>query len=284
MGKYASKVVGQAKAWLGKNEKDGSHKEIIDVYNSHKPLARGYKVKYTDAWCATFVSAVAIQLGYTDIMPTECSCNKMIELYKKLGAWVENENRVPNPGDILFYDWEDDGKGDNTGRSDHVGIVERVVGDTITVIEGNYKNSVKRRNIRVNGKNIRGYGVPKYDEENVTDKLTVDGKWGKSTTTRLQQIFGTTVDGEISNQWAKYKDDNPGLTTGWEWKQKPNGKGSSLIKAMQKWAGMPTEEQDGEIGPKTFKAFQKKLGTTQDGYVSNPSQMVKALQRWANEQ
>lgn len=165
MSKYASKVVEQAKAWLGKNEKDGSHKEIIDVYNSHKPLARGYKVKYTDAWCATFVSAVAIQLGYTDIMPTECSCNKMIELYKKLGAWVENENRVPNPGDILFYDWEDDGKGDNIGRSDHVGIVEKVVGDTITVIEGNYKNAVTRRNIRVNGKNIRGYGVPKYDAE-----------------------------------------------------------------------------------------------------------------------
>ena len=165
MAKYASKVVEQAKAWLGYNEKDGSHKKIIDVYNGHKPLARGYKVKYTDAWCATFVSAVSIQLGYTDIMPTECSCNKMIELHKKLGIWIENEDRVPNPGDILFYDWEDDGKGDNTGRSDHVGIVERVVGDTITVIEGNYKNAVTRRNIRVNGKTIRGYGVPKYDKE-----------------------------------------------------------------------------------------------------------------------
>ena len=165
MGKYASKVVEQAKKWLGYNEADGSHKKIIDVYNSHKPLARGYKVKYTDAWCATFVSAVAVQLGYTDIMPTECSCNKMIELYKKLGVWIENENRTPNPGDILFYDWEDNGIGDNTGRSDHVGIVEKVVGDTITVIEGNYKNAVTRRNIRVNGKNIRGYGVPKYDKE-----------------------------------------------------------------------------------------------------------------------
>lgn len=165
MAKYASKVVDQAKAWLGKNEKDGSHKEIIDVYNSHRPLARGYKVSYTDAWCATFVSAVASQLGYTDIIPTECSCNKMIELFKNLGVWVENENRTPNPGDILFYDWEDDGKGDNTGRSDHVGIVEKVEGNTITVIEGNYSNSVKRRTLAVNGKYIRGYAVPKYDAE-----------------------------------------------------------------------------------------------------------------------
>ena len=44
MAKYASKVVAQAKAWIGYNEANGSHKAIIDVYNSHKPLARGYKV------------------------------------------------------------------------------------------------------------------------------------------------------------------------------------------------------------------------------------------------
>lgn len=166
MAKYASKVVEQAKAWLGKNEKDGSHKEIIDVYNSHKPLARGYKVSYTDAWCAAFVSAVAVKLGYTDIMPTECSCNKMIELLKKIDSFVEDDSAVPAPGWLLFYDWDDSGKGDNTGRSDHVGIVEKVLADgKITIIEGNYKNAVTRRTISVNGKYIRGWGVPKYDAE-----------------------------------------------------------------------------------------------------------------------
>lgn len=50
MARYASKVVAQAEAWIGCKESDGSHKKIIDVYNSHKPLARGYKLKYTDAW------------------------------------------------------------------------------------------------------------------------------------------------------------------------------------------------------------------------------------------
>ena len=58
---------------------------IIDTYNSHKPLARGYAMKYTDAWCATFVSAVSIKCGLTDILPTECSCGEMIALFKKLG-------------------------------------------------------------------------------------------------------------------------------------------------------------------------------------------------------
>lgn len=114
------------------------------------------------------------------------------------------------------------------------------------------------------------------------DGLAVNGLWDTDTTRRLQQIFGTTVDGVISNQWAIYKADNPGLTTGWNWIANPNGNGSQLIKAMQKWAGMSSGDQDGEIGPKTIKAFQRKLGTTVDGVVSRPSQMVEALQKWAN--
>lgn len=162
---YALEVVRQAQAWLGCNESDGSHKGIIDVYNAHKPLARGYAVKYTDAWCAAFVSAVAVKLGYTDIIPTECGCDKMIALFKGLGAWVEDDAYIPKPGDIIFYDWNDSGSGDNTGSADHVGIVETVSGPTVTVIEGNYSNSVKRRILQVNGKYIRGYGVPRYNPE-----------------------------------------------------------------------------------------------------------------------
>lgn len=173
MSKSASKIIAQAVSWLGYKESDGSHKKIIDVYNGHKPLARGYAVKYTDAWCATFVSSVAIAVGYTDIIPTECSCPKMIELLKNIGAWVENDAYVPKPGDILFYDWQDTGAGDNKGGADHVGIVEKVDGNTITIIEGNYSNSVKRRSIEVNGKYIRGYGVPKYDTEPVVDEPTI---------------------------------------------------------------------------------------------------------------
>lgn len=115
-------------------------------------------------------------------------------------------------------------------------------------------------------------------------KLTVNGLWDTATTKRLQQIFGTPDDGIVSNQYKMYQATNPGLATGWEWKTKPNGQGSMLIKAMQKWAGMPANQQDGEWGPATCKAVQLKLGTTRDGYVSKPSQMVKALQRWANKQ
>lgn len=192
MSKLASAVVKQAQAWLGKNEAAGTHREIIDLYNLHKPLARGYKVKYTDSWCATFVSAVAIKLGYTDIIPTECSCQKMIDLFKIMGCWVENENTTPKAGDIIFYDWQDSGAGDNKGWSDHVGIVEKVSGGNITVIEGNFDNSVKRRTLAVNGRYIRGYGIPEYDAEpakkpvDVIAKEVIAGIWGSGSDRKIR--------------------------------------------------------------------------------------------------
>ena len=90
-----------------------------------------------DAWCATFVSFISIQCGLTDIMPTECGCGAMIELYRKLGRWEENDAYVPKVGDIIMYYWNDNGAGDCTGYPDHVGIVVSVSGNTITVIEAN---------------------------------------------------------------------------------------------------------------------------------------------------
>lgn len=163
MGKNANTILNIARNWIGRKESNGTHKEIIDLYNSHKPLARGYKVKYTDSWCATFVSACAIKAGYTDIIPTECSCNQMIKGFQKIGRWCEDDAHVPSKGDVIFYDWQDSGVGDNKGSSDHVGIVEKVEGNTITVIEGNKSDAVGRRTLKVNGKYIRGYGLPKYD-------------------------------------------------------------------------------------------------------------------------
>lgn len=156
------KIVGIARSYLGCREEDGSHRKIIDLYNSHKPLAVGYAVKYTDAWCSTFASAVAIKAGLTDIIPTECGCERHIKLFKAKGRWQENDAYVPAPGDYIFYNWDDNGVGDCTGPADHVGIVEAVSGSSLTIIEGNKGNAVSRRDLRVNGRYIRGYGVPDY--------------------------------------------------------------------------------------------------------------------------
>lgn len=175
MGKYARVFLDQARAWIGKNEIDGSHKEIIDIYNSYTPRARGYKVKYTDAWCATTLSAIAIKLGYTDIIPLECGCEEQIKLWKTRGQWVEDESVTPKIGWFIYYDWDDNGKGDCKGYTEHVGVVESVSGCMMIIIEGNKNDSVSRRAISVNSRYIRGYGVPNYDEEVYTGSDNVEG-------------------------------------------------------------------------------------------------------------
>lgn len=187
------KAVNTAKAWEGCKESNGTHKQIIDLYNSVKPLPRGYAVQYNDAWCATFVSAVGIAAGLSAIILRECGCGKMIELYKNAGRWQENDAYVPSVGDVIFYDWQDTGKGDNTGYPDHVGIVCGVSNNTIKVIEGNKNNAVGYRDLAVNGKYIRGYGLPNYESmatveetkkpettKSIADvaKEVKNGKWG----------------------------------------------------------------------------------------------------------
>lgn len=154
--------VSAAEKWLGCNEADGSHRRIIDLYNSHKPLAQGYTVKYDDQWCATFVSAAAIECGITDIIPTECGCERQIQLFMGLGSWEESDGYTPLPGDIIYYCNSDKGLGDCIAWSDHVGIVVGTWGPFIKVIEGNYGGKVTYRYIPVNGPTIRGYGLPNF--------------------------------------------------------------------------------------------------------------------------
>lgn len=111
--------------------------------------------------------------------------------------------------------------------------------------------------------------------------VDVDGKWGTDTTKKAQEIFKTTVDGKVSNQYLAYKSQNPGIVASFEWKENPSNYGSELIRAIQKKVGANV---DGHIGPETIKKMQKYFGTVQDGYISNPSDMVKAFQKWLNKQ
>ena len=158
-------MVAKMQSWIGKNEADGSFREVIDIYNSHTPRARGYKLQYSDEWCAGTVSAAAIATGNTDAVPLEVSCHYMIEGAKAKGIWVENDGYVPQGGDIILYDWQDSGAGDNTGNPDHVGVVEYTSGGVIHVIEGNKGRKVARRELSVNGRYIRGFIVPKYSSD-----------------------------------------------------------------------------------------------------------------------
>ena len=237
-----SKYVAQMQAWVGLKESNGSHKKIIDIYNTINPLPVGYKLKYTDAWCAGTVSAAAQVCKATDIIPCECSCPRMITLAQKKGIWVENDAHVPKPGDIVLYDWDDSGNGDNKGGSDHVGVVEKVSGNSITVIEGNYSNAVKRRTLKVNGRYIRGYIVPKYDAEETktvvkemcTVEIEVLKKGAEGNTVKAMQIL-LAGNGFKCGSWGADGDF-----------------GDATEKALKKYQAKKNLEADGICGPVTW--------------------------------
>lgn len=140
-GRRAQDVLNVMRSWIGYSEANGKFRQIIDLYNSHQPLARGYAVQYTDEWCDTAVSAAAIQAGCVDLIGTECGCEKHIEIFKEKGIWIEDGTIVPLPGDIILYNWDCQAQ-PNDGYSDHIGYVESVSGQMITVMEGNYNEEV----------------------------------------------------------------------------------------------------------------------------------------------
>lgn len=159
------KLVDVAEQWIGSNENDHSHQPIIDIYNQHQPLAQGYTVQYDDQWCATFVSACAIEAELTQIIPTECGCQRQIGLFQDLGTWEEADDYHPLPGDIIYYCLNNKNIAqDCTKWSDHVGIVVGTNKNRIKVIEGNYSDRVAYRYLLVDDTIIRGYAIPDYSQ------------------------------------------------------------------------------------------------------------------------
>lgn len=275
-------VVNTAKKYLGCRESDGSHKKIIDLYNGHAPLARGYKVKYTSAWCAAFVSAVAIECGLTEIMPTECSCGKMIALYQQRGRWEENDAYVPQIGDVIMYDWDDDGKGDTSGWPEHVGLVTEVNGNSIKVIEGNKSNAVGYRNMTVNGKFIRGYCLPDYGSKAssapqappVAAEPQEPSYTLKQFIRDVQQTTGSKVDGIAGPETIR---NTPTVSAA-------KNRKHAVVKAVQRRLSTLGYTEvgavDGIAGPKftaAVKAYQRANGCVIDGVITGRNKTWRKL-------
>ena len=192
MAKTAESVLDVMRGWLGFSEANGKFKEIIDLYNSVKPLPRGYAVQYSDEWCDTCVSAAGIKAGCSDLIGRECGVEEHVKIFKKMGIWIEDGTITPEPGYVIVYNW-DKAAQPNDGYSDHIGFVEKVSGGMITAIEGNRGEKVDRRVIPLGWGYIRGYAAPRYEKavngtggNTGTGKKSVEavakevlaGKWG----------------------------------------------------------------------------------------------------------
>ena len=157
------KVADIINAWVGATKGSAKHLEILEIYNSHKPLARGYKMQVKDAYCAATVSAAYIKAGIAEYTGTECGVEKFTVVAKGKGIWIENDAHTPKIGDACVYDWDDTRKGDCTGAGDHIGIVTQEGASSFVVTEGNMTGGkVGKRTMAINGKYIRGFICPDF--------------------------------------------------------------------------------------------------------------------------
>lgn len=158
-----------AKQFLGIQEGSETHKQIIDEYNKIKPLPRNYKVKYNDAWCATFVSFVMSKCNAINA-PYECSVYYM---YQKAKTNKQIVN-TPMINDLVVYDWG------NNGTYDHVGIIADATKAYLKVYEGNKNDTVGVRYIDRNSKEIKAFiRVPTKDVDiNEIANDVIRGRYG----------------------------------------------------------------------------------------------------------
>ena len=108
-------------------------------------------------WCACFASWCADQCGYLEsgIIPKFSLCSDGVNWFKGKGQW-QDKNYEPQAGDIIFFDWGND------GSIDHVGIVEKCENGTVYTVEGNSGDACRQQSYPVGSSSIYGYGCPKY--------------------------------------------------------------------------------------------------------------------------
>ena len=200
----------------------------------------------------------------------------MIEVFRKVGEGQENDASNPSAGDVIFYDRDDSGSGDNRGTSDHVGIVEKVSENTITVIEGNKNNAVGRRTIKVNGKYIRGYGVPKYDGSST----------GSSSSSGSSSKPSGSGDKVTSTKWTGYVNTPSGVNV----RSTPEETNTNKIKAIKNGTKVEITKESGGWGYDSISGGWVSLKYIKKGSAGNSSgtgtsrNWVARLQSECNEQ
>ena len=155
------RVLRAAASLVGVRGGTAAHHQLVNDYNSVKPLPVGYAVKTTDDWCDIFVTTVFQREGLSGLIGRECGVERHIQIFKRLGIWNEDGTTTPKAGDIITFNWDQNSQ-QNNGFADHIGIVESVSNGIIHTIEGNSNNQVRRNTYRIGHGNIRGFASPRY--------------------------------------------------------------------------------------------------------------------------
>ena len=155
------RVLRAAASLVGVRGGSAAHQQLVNDYNSVRPLPVGYAVKNTDDWCDVFVTTIFQREGLSDLVGRECGVERHIQIFKRLGIWNEDGGSTPKAGDIITFNWDQDSQ-PNNGFADHIGIVESVSNGVIHTIEGNSNDQVRRKTYQIGHGNIRGFASPRY--------------------------------------------------------------------------------------------------------------------------
>ena len=129
-------------------------------------------------WCQMFVSWCAYKAGESAAVVKTASTDTGMEWFKNKGQFKYKGKYTPKRGDIVYF---------KTNRS-HVGLVEKVVGNTLHTIEGNSGNEVKRKTYSLSEATLTGYGVPNYKNSTSGSSDTKD-KSSKNELKELRRIL-----------------------------------------------------------------------------------------------
>lgn len=155
------RILRAAASLVGVRGGSAAHHQLVNDYNSVRPLPVGYAVKNSDDWCDIFVTTVFQREGLSGLIGRECGVERHIQIFKRLGIWNEDGTTTPKAGDIITFNWDQNSQ-PNNGFADHIGIVESVSNGFIHTIEGNSNDQVRRNTYRIGHGNIRGFASPRY--------------------------------------------------------------------------------------------------------------------------
>lgn len=109
-------------------------------------------IDFRAAWCMAFVSWVFGELNGSAIPYRRVNCTPTRQWFRDRGRYMNKGTYTPIPGDLIFYDWDND-----DSYVEHVGIVRFTDDDYVYTVEGNVdsRNGVSRVGYK---KRLKTYG------------------------------------------------------------------------------------------------------------------------------
>ncbi|GAA4156658.1 CHAP domain-containing protein [Actinomadura keratinilytica] len=150
MDPIGKKLLEIARDELGYTEKGDGYTKYGDWYAEN--VEDGDAYFKTAPWCDMFLAWAADKAGVAEQAGRFAATVKHAEWFREHGAWTTE----PEPGALVFFDWS--GSKD-IDQIDHVGLVEKVDGQTLHTIEANadgYKLTRKVRGMDA----VVGFGLP----------------------------------------------------------------------------------------------------------------------------